>query len=418
MRIVSTLALAIALGSAVTAVPAFAQKKDKKEEAPAAKYTPAVQKALLAAQTALKANDTATALAQVAAAKAAGLQTADDKNATGSLEYQIYQITKDQALLSDGVDLMIASGKAGANAGQLYAVQSQIAFQAKDYAKASASATEALKAGSTEPNLVPIQVTSLSNQGQILPALNTLNESIDRATAAGQPVPAEWFQRGLAIGYTSKATADAAAISEATSAITRKWVAAYPTKQNWNDALITYLSQYKPPVDVQVDTFRLMRAVGALMSDGQYREYAADIYLRFPGETVAVLEEGGQKGVVNLTGKNDATDLLAIVKPKVAGDKASLAASDKTARTAADGRSALTTADAYVGYGMYAQAIDLYKVALTKGADAGTVNLHMGWALAMSGDAAGAKAAFQAVTGTRKPLADFWVVHLDHPTAA
>ena len=415
MRIVSTLALAIALGGAVAAAPAYA--KDKKEEAaPAPKYSPAVQKALIAAQAALKANDAAGAATQIAAAKAAGLTTADDKNATGSLEYQLYQINKDPALLSDGVDLMISSGKAGANLSQLLSVQAQIAFQAKDYTKAANSSSEALKAGSTEASLVPIQVTSLSNLGRTAEALNALNAYIDKANAAGQQVPVEWFQRGLAIGYTSKATTDAEAIRASTSEITRKWVAAYPTKQNWNDSLVTYLSQYKVPTDVQVDVFRLLRAAGALLSDGNYREYASNIYLRYPGETMSVLQEGGTKGVLNLTGKNEATDLLGIVKAKTAADKASLPASDKTARTAADGKAALSTADAYVGYGMYPQAIDLYKVALSKGADAATVNLHMGWAMALSGDSAGAKTAFGQVTGIRKPLADFWIVHLDHPT--
>jgi hypothetical protein len=163
--------------------------------------------------------------------------------------------------------------------------------------------------------------------------------------------------------------------------------------------------------------FRLLHSASALLSDGDYREYASNIYLRYPGETATILKEGGAKGVVNLTGKNDATDLLAIVNGKVAADKASLPASDKSARAAADGKAALSTADAYVGYGMYPQAIDLYKVALTKGADAATVNLHMGWAMAESGDAAGAKAAFAQVSGVRKPIADFWVIHLDHPTA-
>ena len=76
------------------------------------------------------------------------------------------------------------------------------------------------------------------------------------------------------------------------------------------------------------------------------------------------------------------------------------------------------TADAYVGYGSYAQAIDLYKVAIAKGqVDLPTVYLHMGWAQALSGDAAGAKASFAQVTGARKTIADFWVIHLDHPTA-
>jgi hypothetical protein len=417
MKIVSTLALAIALGSAMTATPAFAAK-DKKEEAPKQKYTPAVQKALVDAQNALKAKDTATVLAKIAEAKAAGLQTADDKYATGSIEYQLFQITKDQAQYSDAVDLMLESGSATpANLGQLYTAQAQLAYQAKNYVKAANSAGEALKAGSTEVNLVPIQVMSLSNQGKTLEALNALNTQIDKANAAGQPVPLEWYQRGLSIGYSSKATADAAAISAATTEITKKWVASYPTKQNWHDALVTYMSQYKVPTDVQVDVFRLLHSAGALMSDGDYREYASNIYLRYPGETATVLQEGGTKGVVNLTGKNDATDLLAIVKGKVAADKASLPASDKSARAAADGKAALSTADAYVGYGMYPQAVDLYKVALTKGADAATVNLHMGWALAASGDAAGAKAAFAQVGGVRKPIADFWLVHLDHPTA-
>jgi len=417
MRIVSTLALAVALGSAVVATPAFA--KDKKEDAaPAQKYTPAVQKALVAAQAALKAGDTAGVTAAVAAAKAAGLVTGDDKYATGSIEYQLYQTTKDDATLRDAVELMVSAGTATpANLAQLYTVRAQLAYQAKDYTKASDSATQAMKNGATEPSLVPILVTSLSNLGQTLAALTALNGYIDKSAGAGQPVPVEWYQRGLAIGYGSKSTTDVDAIHTATSEITRKWVASYPTKQNWHDALVTYMSQYKIPTDVQVDVFRLLRAAGALLGDNDYREYAADVYLRYPGEANTVLTEGGSKGVLNLTGKNDASDLLGVVKGKVAADKASLPASDKSARAAADGKAAVSTADAYVGYGQYPQAIELYKVALAKGADASTVNLRLGWALALSGDTAGAKAAFAQVQGIRKPIADFWVVHLDHPTA-
>ena len=130
-----------------------------------------------------------------------------------------------------------------------------------------------------------------------------------------------------------------------------------------------------------------------------------------------ILQEGNSKGIVNLTAKGDAADVMGIVKGKVAADKASLPAADKGARAAANGKAALSTADAYVGYAEYAKAIDLYKVALAKGGvDANTVNLHMGWAQALSGDAAGAKATFATVAGPRKPVADFWIIHLDHPT--
>jgi hypothetical protein len=418
MRIVSTLALAFALGGTVVATPAFAAKKEKEAAAPAAKYTPAVQKALLAAQEAMKTGDTATATAKIAEAKAAGLQTSDDKYATGSMEYQIYQKTKDEATLIDGVDLMISSGSASAqNLSQLYTVQAQLAFGAKNYTKAAAASEQAMKAGATEPNLVPIQIESLQNLGQTLTALTALNAYIDKSVAAGQPAPLEWFQRGMDIAFRSKSTTDADAVRTQAAAVMTKLVSSYPTKQNWHAVGLNLILLYKMPTDQKVDMFRMLRAAGALLSDSDYREYASGVYLAYPGEASAILTEGGTKGVVNLTGKNDASDLLAIVKGKVAADKASLAGSDKAGRAAADSKASLTTADAYVTYGMYPQALDLYKVALTKGADAGTVNLHTGWALALSGDNAGAKAAFQQVTGARKPIADLWIAHLDHPTA-
>ena len=79
----------------------------------------------------------------------------------------------------------------------------------------------------------------------------------------------------------------------------------------------------------------------------------------------------------------------------------------------------MSVGDGYYGYGNYAKAIELYKLALTKGGvDANMVNTRIGAALAKSGDKAGAKAAFAQVTGPRKELADFWTVYLDHPTTA
>lgn len=413
MRIVSTLALAIALGGMAFAAPVSA--KEKKEAA--AKYTPAVQNAAAAAQTALKGNDLATATAKVAEAKAA-MQNDDDRFVVGTLEYQISQQNKDQALMSDGIDLMIASNKATPDMKpKLLLAQGQIAYQARDYKKAETALAAAQAAGSTEPNLVPVLVTSMANNGETLQALTTLNQQIDKAQGAGQPVPAEWYQQGISIGYKAKGSpTDMAGIAAATFELTKKWVAAYPTKANWHDAMAIYQNQNKLPTDVQVDVLRLERAAGALGGDADYREYAEDVYLRNPNEAKGVLEEGISKGVVNASNK-DVTEILGLVKGKIAADKASLAASDKASRNAANGKAALSTADGYVSYGEYDKAVDLYKTAIQKGQiDVPTANLHMGWALALKGDAAGAKAAFGQVTGIRKPIADYWMVHLDHPT--
>lgn len=416
MRIVSTLALGLALAGAGIATQGAA--KDPKP-APT-KYTPAVQTALVAAQNALKANDAATAAAKVAEAKQTGLPTDDDKYSTGSIEYQLYKLNKDQAALSDGIDLMLASGKASADLqSQLYVSQGTLAYQNKDYRKAEAALLAAQKAGSTDANLIPVLVSSMANNGETLQALTTLNAAIDQSAAAGKPVSADWFQQGISLGYRAKGTpAELAPVNEQTSALTKKWVAAYPTKANWHDALAIYRDQNHLATDVQVDVFRLLRAANAMTADVDYREYAEDTYLRFPQEAMTALQEGSAKGVVNLAAKNDASEILALVKGKVAGDKGSLPAADKSARAAANGKAALFTADAYVGYGSYAPAIELYKLAVTKGqVDLPTVYLHMGWAQALSGDAAGAKASFAQVTGVRKTLADFWVIHLDHATA-
>ena len=418
MRIVSKMALAIALGGMAVAAPAFA-KKEQKQEKPADKASPAVQKASFDAQKAADAGDIPTALTNYAAAKAA-MTTDDDKFMVGRVGYQIYQKNKDMALFAESVDLMLASGKSSPDAqNQLYFAQGQIAYNSKDFAKAAVAFKNAETAGSTDPDLVPLLVESTAQSGQTLQAINVLNEEVAKRQAAGQPVPAEWYQRGLAIGYKAKPNpAEAAAVNSATLELAKKWVAAEPQPRNWNAALEIYSQQYKLGNDDRTEVLRFLRAAGALQGDADYREYALNVYLRFPNEALQVLQEGSSKGIVNVT-KGDAADVMGIVKGKVGADKASLPAADKSARSAATGKAALSTADAYVGYADYAKAIDLYKIALAKGGvDAATVNLHMGWAQALSGDAAGAKTSFAAVTGAKKPLADFWVIHLDHPTVA
>ena len=416
MRIVSSMALAAALGLMTAGAPALAKDKPPKE-APA-KYTPAVQNALAAAQKALAAGDTATAQAKIDEAKPA-IATDDDKYVTGSVLYQLGQKTNDQAKMSEGIDLMADSGKAKPDLQQqLLVMQGKLAYQAKDYRKAETKLQAAQQAGSTDKDLIPVLVASMANNGETLQALNTLSAAIDKNIAANQPTPAEWFQQGVTLGYSAKAgQPDLAAIHAATTELTKKWVAAYPTKSNWHDALRIYLEQNHPDTDTQIDLFRLQLAAGALLGDGEYREYAENVYLRYPNEAATLLQDGSAKGIVNLTGKTDAAEVLNAVKPKIPADKASLAGSDKAARAAANGKAALNTADAFASYGDYAKAIDLYKVAVTKGGiDAATANLRMGRALALSGDTAGAKAAFASVTGPRKALAYFWVIHLDHPT--
>jgi tetratricopeptide (TPR) repeat protein len=72
----------------------------------------------------------------------------------------------------------------------------------------------------------------------------------------------------------------------------------------------------------------------------------------------------------------------------------------------------LRIGDRYYGMGNYAKAAETYRDVLTKpGADKDLANLHLGMALARSGDKAGAAAALKAVAGAQADVAKYWLVY-------
>lgn len=416
MKMLSTTALGLALAlGAVTATPAFA--KDKEPKAAAMQLSPKVREAAVAAQKALAANDFATAKTAIDAA-APEIKSPDDKMIVGQLYLQVAQKGNDQTLMPKAVDMMLDSGKAPPEtAKQLYMVKGKIAYQAKNYQAAEQALLAAQQAGSTDPDLVPVLVSSMHELGKDEAAVQLLTQTIDKQQAAGQAVPEAWYQRGIAIGYGAKGPAKAA-LAAPTAALAKRWVSAYPTKSNWRDALIIYRDTAKLDTDTEIDLYRLLYSTGGMKGERDYMDYVLATYLRYPGEAQQVLAAGTSSGQVNPAGKN-ATEIKGIVTAKVPADKASLAGGSKSAAAAATGKVALNTADAYLGYGDWAKAIELYKLALQKGGvDANVVNVRLGMALAKSGDAAGAKAAFGQVTGPRQALADLWTVYVDHPPTA
>jgi tetratricopeptide (TPR) repeat protein len=106
--------------------------------------------------------------------------------------------------------------------------------------------------------------------------------------------------------------------------------------------------------------------------------------------------------------------LLSVTNRRIGEDRAGLAAQIQQARSASAGRQARIAGDVLYGYGRYAEAADLYRVALTKsGEDANLVNTRLGASLAMAGQKAAAETALRAVTGTRAELAGLWMAWLN-----
>jgi tetratricopeptide (TPR) repeat protein len=410
MKYFSTTALGVALafgGAAILVQPAIAAKKEAAPAGP--KLSKEVRDPLAAAQTAIKANDAATGAAKLAEARAAA-KTDEENYYVAAVMLDLSRIDNNPATQAAAVDAMIASNRAPVDQQPtLYLASGQAAYRAANYAKAEQMLTKAIELKTTDANAYALLVEAQAKQNKTPQALQTLQTAIDGQRAAGTKVPADWYGRGINMAYTAK-------LPQQTAALTQAWVKDYPTPTNWRDALVTYRELNPMDADGQLDLMRFQRTAGAMKGQGDYMEYVEATYLRFPGEAKAVLDEGTRAGVINLSKGGNAAEINGIVGPKIPGDKASLGASATTARgPKGTGKSALSTGDAYLGYGDWANAAEMYKLAATKGGiDAGVVNTRLGMALAKAGQKDAARQAFgQVTTGPRAGLAKYWLIWLD-----
>lgn len=420
---VSKLALVLALATGVgMASPTLAQKAKKDAPAAASSFKPELSKAYRAAaqplQKAATAKDFATAKAALPALEAAST-TPDEKFQTAQFKIFIGQNLQDQAMTMAGVNEAYASGSAGAaqdKAKFAWFLGRSAYLDKKDYATAITYLEEARAAGyaPTDANGQPVRdldlllFESYNAQKQYPKAFEAAERAIAAEKAAGKTPSRDWLSRPTSVAYNAKMYPEAVKWS-------RMLVEAYPTPDNWRSALEIYDIAYKPDDQARLDLMRLQRSAGALAGERDYFDYAllAD-KVGLPGEAKAVLDEGKAKSAYN-AGSAPITELTGAITPKVAADKASLAGSEKSAASAANGRSALATGDAFYGYGDYAKAAAMYRLALQKGGvDANIANLRLGMALAKSGQPAEAKAALALVTsGPRAEIARFWTLHLD-----
>ncbi len=370
---------------------------------------------MLEAQTAQQAGDDATAAAKAMAAvpfldqaDAVPNKNADDTMVIGQLRLNTAILSKNNQMIEQALEQAVASGRLTPEENAKYIRNiGAMALQRNDYVKATAQ-FEKLLALNPNDTAMMVEVAELQRrQKQNDKAVATLQQAIRTHEAGGAKADESWYRRALAIAYDAKLPAQITSTSEAL-------VRAYPNATNWRDVLIIFRDNGKFDDQANLDILRLMRANSALAGERDYAEYADTAATRgLPGEANSVLDEGIAKGALQ-AGKPLVKELKAAVAPKVASDKASLAGLEREAAAAKTGRPAANTADAWLGYGNFSKAAELYKLALQKGGvDSGTVNTRLGYALAKSGDKTGAEAAFKAVTGaSRDQLAKYWQIWL------
>ena len=426
MKSFPRLALAAALlagaSGVVLVAPAEAKKDDKAAAGAQLKYSPGFIKAAAPAQAALKGTDPAAIEPAVAAAEAAATSD-DDKYAAAHFRLQLSQLklkasgSSDQSTLRPPLEALVANPKTPqTEKAQLSFVLGQLAYQGNRSADALRYFTQAQQLGYSDPQLPLLVAQSKIASGDVAGGTGDLDTITKQAEASGQKAPEEYYR--YALGQNVKAHNKPQSVEWL-----KKWLAAYPTSKNWHDALYIYGLQGKdslatPDKGQTVDLFRLMRQTKALDQYG-YEEYAQKVLdSGLPDEAKTVVAEGRASGKLPATGGNGAA--IVTDANKGIATEGSLTTLATKAKASSTGALAAQTADAYLGKGDYASAIPLYRTALEKGGvKTDDVNTHLGIALAMSGDKAGAKTAFAAVTGpTRVDIASFWSLWLDHPVAA
>ena len=357
-------------------------------------------KAIVELQTAVNANDVANIPAKLAAAQAVA-KTNDDKFVIASNQTKAALAANDSNAIKLGIEAMEASGAADpADLAARYADLGKRFQQAKQADAAAAAYQKSLALRANSASTLALFASLREAQGQKAEAVALMQKSFAASKAAGVKVPENnyKFAAGLAYGQRLPTANDVA----------REWVAAYPSATSWRDTLRIYRDLNKPQQSQLIDLLRLGRAAGALSGESDYFAFGnALVTAGKLAEAKALLAEAKTAPNVDST-KRAFTDLNA--RLTAAPARAAIDASAKAALAGSNAKAMIDAGDALYGVGAFTEAASLYRAALAKGGDAGLANLHLGMALARSGDKAGATAALNAVTGANADVARYWLL--------
>lgn len=403
-------AAAIFLCGAAFAAPAAASAQP-----PAAQpggmltLTPAEQAALLPVRQAINARDWAAATAAIAAARTAA-RSEDARYALARMEMDVAIATANRTAQSQAISAILATRRSPPDEqAELLRHYAGIAYDVGNLGTAESSLNQVLQLAPNDPEALSMLGQLNRNRNRGPQALTFFDRAVRAAEASGRRLSEGGYRVPLAMA--EEAGQRAMAIEFA-----RQLVRAYPTPINWRDALIIFRTVGAPVEPaLNLDALRLARAAGALAGERDYETMAQALDTAgHPGEVKAVLDEGVAKGMIS-TSDSVPRALMTSANQKITRERAGLTAQINQARGAAGTAvQARSVADTLYGYGRYAEAAELYRLALTRpGEDPNLLNTRLGAALAMAGQRAEAEAAFRATTaGPRSELASLWLAWL------
>lgn len=390
--------------------PAIAKKKQPPVAGPPIMMSDAFRADTAAAATALRNGDVAAAGARIGA-----LMPANDFETyvVAGLRYQLAVARRDvQAQRIALTDLFKTQALPASEAPRLRYNAAYLSYTVGNYADALAQLDYAKTLGYDDVNATMLRADIAMRRNKPKEARPLVQAAIAQQRASGKPVPVAWIDRAISMAYLAGDWAEVGTLYQ-------ERLSRASSREEWRSALTNYLAASGLDPQAQLDLYRLQAANGAMASERDYQTYAqlAD-KAGYYTEAKAIIEAGRKAGKLTPT-QSVTSQLLKVVTPKATKEIAGLPAQAKKASAAASGKEALALADEYVSLAQFPQAVEYYRIALTKGGvDAGRVNARLGMALARSGDLDGARAALAQARGSDwASVAGFWTVWVDQKAA-
>lgn len=408
-------AVATALASVAVAGAADAQnrrdRERQQERAPQAEYSEAFVTAYNAVQAVTQSGATDFAAARpLIPAMLTAAASGDEKDAAGRMLLQVGQNLRDVPMQRQGIEMMLASGKVPAESqGQYYYYVGNFALQQRDFEAGRTALRQAISMGftppqaATDPSIDPrTQILQSLFLEQKFPELVTSAQELVGA-ANGATVPELWLTYGLqgAIETQNK---------EAAATFSAPLVQYYPSPRNVRNAVRVALNQEGVRNGaVMADAMRLLYEANAMTAESDVAAYVLSLDPRLmANEVLRVLERSSGTNVIPAS---DAfhTENFATASERAGPERSAAPGLLRDAQSAATGLEAYEAGEIYMSLGEYAQAEELYELALTKGStDRDRDLMRQAIAEYRGGKKAEASATLAQVGGSRARLAALW----------
>ena len=391
------------VGSVVVTAPAVAADKEKP------KISRSITKQIQAAQKASNDKDWATVIAKCKEAQAVEGISGYDKYIIDRFLGIAYLSMGDHASATVAVTEAVMNPEAPAEErAQLLRPALALQNEASNYNKVLELGKLAIQDNQADDTVYGEMAVAAFNLKDYPTTIDYANKSIDLATAAGKE-PVYTVYQVLSVAQ------DQSKNRAGTIKTLEKMASIYGKPDDWRN-LIDFSLAELPPGEKSVaalDIYRLRLTVGATSAAPDYMAMVdAAQFVRSPGDVIRALERAVDKGVITSA---KAAASLNKARADAKRDEPILPQAEAAAAKHASAKEGANVAEAYFGYGRYADAQRVAEIAVKKKGTASVAEAQiiLGMSLVMQGnDTAGAQA-LDAVRGDAalQRAAQLWKVY-------